>query len=91
MVTHCNHGNTLINTLTNKNCYSGIASPETKSESGHSKDKATVMEMALEFWPDIKALFSNGPYMCCTLSQAFTGFLIGACSFLPKLVQIGLK
>ncbi|XP_063684732.1 solute carrier organic anion transporter family member 4A1-like isoform X2 [Bolinopsis microptera] len=69
----------------------GIASPETNRESENSKEKMTVLEMALEFWPTIKTLFSNGPYMCCTLSQAFTGFLIGACSFLPKLVQIGLK
>jgi len=69
----------------------GIASPETSADAETKKGKMTVMEMAMEFWPDIKVLFCNGPYMCCTLSQAFTGFLIGACSFLPKLVQIGLK
>ena len=67
----------------------GLATRETRSN--NNVHKMSVWEMAKEFWPDIKSLLTNGAYMCCTLSQAFTGFLIGACTFLPKLVQIGLK
>lgn len=68
----------------------GLASPELSNDNERTEN-LTAMEMAKEFVPDLKALLTNGAYMCCTLSQAFTGFLIGACTFLPKLVQIGLR